>query len=57
MMEDKEEIIMLKVIMFIVLGLFSILLIGTHTRINEFESELANYRNIQINVLEGQNEL
>lgn len=57
MMEDKEEIIMLKVIMFIVLGLFSILLVGTHTRINEFESELANFRNNQINVLEAKNEL
>ena len=46
----KEQITMLKVTMFIILGLFSILLIGTHVRINEYENELAEIRN-EINIV------
>lgn len=47
----KEDITILKVTMFIIIGLFSILLIGTHVRINEFENELAEIRN-EINIVE-----
>jgi hypothetical protein len=46
----KEDITILKVIIFIILGLFSILLIGTHVRINEYENELAEIRN-EINIV------
>lgn len=46
----KEDITMLKVTLFIILGLFSILLIGTHVRINEYENELAEIRN-EINIV------
>ena len=46
----KEDITMLKVIMFIIIGLFSILLIGTHVRINEYENELTEIKN-EINIV------
>lgn len=46
----KEDITMLKVTLFIILGLFSILLIGTHVRINEYENELTEIRN-EINIV------
>ena len=52
----KEEITMLKVTMFIILGLFSILLIETHVRINEYENEMKELKN-QISIMEEVNEI
>ena len=46
----KDEITMIKVAILIILGLFSILLIGTHVRINEYENELTEIRN-EINIV------
>ena len=51
MMVDKNEITMIKVAILIILGLFSILLIGTHVRINEYENEMKELKN-QINIVE-----
>lgn len=47
----KEEITMLKITLFIILGLFSILLIETHVRINEYENEMKELKN-QISIME-----
>ena len=47
----KEEITMIKIMVFVILGLFSILLIGTHVRINEYENELKNIKNNQVNIV------
>lgn len=52
----KQQITMLKVTMFIILGLFSILLIGTHVRINEYENEMKELKN-QISIMEVVNEI
>lgn len=39
-----------RILLAFILGLFSILLIGTHVRINEYENELAEIRN-EINIV------
>lgn len=46
----KEEITILEITMFIILGLFLILLIGIHVTINKYENELAEIRN-EINIV------
>lgn len=51
-----EEITMLKVTLFIILGLFSILLMGTHVRINEYENDMKELKN-QISIMEEVNEI
>ena len=54
----KEELIggnmeesIYRILLGFILGLFSILLIGTHVKINEYENELAEIRN-EINIVE-----
>lgn len=44
-----EDITIIKVLLIIILGLFSILLIGTHARLNELENNINYLKGYSIN--------